>query len=208
MRRFRIPEIGLGALLAVSMFVMDTTAQTTNPKNDVTEAGSNKDGGRVVTEETEARTNRRIADYNRTLDELTFFLVLANVALWLVTWRSGVRQSRDMKAALAHAEKAFATAERAFVFIDGFNDELATAVDSNPPGRDFTWLPAFYQQEPGLWISRSPLSHVGKTAATLLPINSRSKLTGVYLWMVFPLISIFRSEMSQPHFFWPRGQSN
>jgi len=51
-------------------------------------------------------------------------------------------------------ERNFRAAERAFIFIDGFNVELATALDSEPSGRDLTWLPPFYQQEPGLWISR------------------------------------------------------
>lgn len=99
-------------------------------------------------------TEERVAEYTEWLAGATFVLAFSTFGLWVVTWRAGMRQSRDMKVALIHAEKALATAERAFVFIDGFNVELSTAADTNAPNRDFTWLPQFYQQEPGLWISR------------------------------------------------------
>lgn len=100
---------------------MGTTVQIINPKNYTSEAQPSKNTAPVVAEETEAQTNRRIADYNRTLDFLTFFLVLANVALWLVTWRSSVRQSRDMRAALGHAEDTAELQLRAYVFPDNIN---------------------------------------------------------------------------------------
>lgn len=57
-----------------------------------------------------------------------------------------------MKAALKHAKEALATAERAFVFIDGFNFELSTAADDET--RDFSHLRPFYQRNPGIWITR------------------------------------------------------
>src|ERR1700683_989610 len=82
----------------------------------------------------------------------TGVLAVSTIGLWWVTWRSGVRQPRDMRAALGHAEKALATAERAFVFIDGFNVELTTAADD--PAQDFSGIPEWYRRHPDLWIAR------------------------------------------------------
>jgi len=69
-------------------------------------------------QQTEAETNRRIADYNETLDWLTAFLVLANIGLWIVTWRSGVRQSRDMEASVAAAHRSADIAEKALLSVE------------------------------------------------------------------------------------------
>jgi hypothetical protein len=129
LRRFRIPEIVLGALLAVAIFAIGTSVQIINPKNDASETGSADSPAPIsapkTTQETEAEVNRRIADYNRALDWLTFGLVVANIALWWVTWRSGVRQSRDMresvdiaKRSAEAAQKSAEIAEKAFTQLE------------------------------------------------------------------------------------------
>jgi hypothetical protein len=156
LRRFGIPEIALGALLAVAIFAVGASVQIINPKNYGGEAQSGKNAAPISapkpSEETDADTNGRIADYNRDLDWLTLCLVVANIALWWVTWRSSKRQSGDMQAALDHAQGALATVERAFVFIDGFNVELTTALDSDIP--NYEWIPSRYRKDPGLYITR------------------------------------------------------
>jgi hypothetical protein len=150
LRRFRIPEIVLGALITLAMLAFGATIFVFNPKNNQAQYKTAKTTPQVSSE---ALTNERIADYNETLDWLTGGLVFSTVGLWIVTWLSGRRQSRDMEAALDHAERALATAERAFVFIDGFNVELTTAQDSELAG-DYSALPPRYQRDPGLYITR------------------------------------------------------
>jgi hypothetical protein len=86
----------------------------------------------------------------------TVALVGSNIALWRVT-RTAANAAKEAADAAVKgtktAEKALAIVERAFVFIDGFNTELATPLDGDL-SRGLYWLTPFYQQEPGLWITR------------------------------------------------------
>lgn len=49
-------------------------------------------------------------------------------------------------------ERNFQTAQRAFVFLDGFNVELTTATDSKTVTAEM--LPQWYRSDPGLYITR------------------------------------------------------
>jgi hypothetical protein len=53
------------------------------------------------------------------------------------------------------ARLALETTERAFVYLDGFNVELTTAVDGKI---DLAFLPEWYRSDPGLYITRFAVS--------------------------------------------------
>jgi len=110
MRRFRVPEIVFGFLLATIFWV---AVAIIYPKYYGGENGSKKGAPQISIQEAEVETNRRIADYNRTLDLLTALLVGANLALWWATWRGGVRQSRDMRLGTMAARRSANAAVRA-----------------------------------------------------------------------------------------------
>jgi hypothetical protein len=81
----------------------------------------------------------------------TYTLYTATKRLWLTTLRSGVKQSCDMRASLAHAERSLTAVERAYVFIDGFTPEITTAEDLGTPGND---LPQRYWHRKHLYMHR------------------------------------------------------
>ena len=69
----------------------------------------------------------------------TVFIALFTLTLWLATdklWRSG--------------QATFEAAERAFVFLDGFDTELSTGEDANGSSS----LPKRYNEHPELYITR------------------------------------------------------
>jgi hypothetical protein len=74
-------------------------------------------------EQNESKTIREwfIATYHRTTRDpvalFTFVLSVSTIGLWVVTWRSGVRQSREMNAHIAIVQKSMVTAERAYVSV-------------------------------------------------------------------------------------------
>lgn len=71
----------------------------------------------------------------------TAVLAVSTIGLWGATYllyRAG--------------ERALETTERAFVFIDGFNIELTTAVDSDQVGYEL--LPERYRSDPGIYVTR------------------------------------------------------
>ncbi len=93
MARFRVPEVAIGFLVASAFWV---AVAIIYPKYYSGEQEAAQNPAPVFVpkpaNEAESETNRRIADYNRALDWLTLGLVVANIALWWVTWRSGKRQ--------------------------------------------------------------------------------------------------------------------
>jgi hypothetical protein len=206
-RRFRVPEIVLGFLSATAFWALVAVVY---PDYYGSEQSPNKNAAVVSApkppQEAEVEINQRIANYNRTLDWLTAFLVIANIALWWATWRGSAKHSRDMEAALAHAEKALATGERAFVFIDGFNVEMTTAVDSNRPGHDFTWLPERYQQDPSLWIARFAAQprwkNGGNTPTNQLTVQAN---WGMFREGIPPNIEYTYRDQPAPFFLGPRA---
>jgi hypothetical protein len=72
-------------------------------------------------------TDERLADYTLLLAWFTGILAVSTIGLWIVSWRSGNKQSRDMEASLTvnriaadaanRSAKAFMRAERAYLFI-------------------------------------------------------------------------------------------
>jgi hypothetical protein len=155
LRRFRVPEIVLGALLLVAIFAMGAAVQIINPENQSQHRQRTNDAPKDSSGDRGISSDERIAKYTEELAWATVVLALSTLGVLIVTWRAGVRQSGDMKAALDHAERALATAERAFVFLDGFDIQLTTAVDN--PNQGFDWLPPRYQQDPGAFITRFAL---------------------------------------------------
>ena len=107
MKRFRGHELALGILIATIFWV---AVATIYPKYKTAKSEAEQGTPKVATE---AETNKRIADYNETLDLLTAFLVVANIALWWATWRGSIRQSRDMEASIGVATRAAENAEKA-----------------------------------------------------------------------------------------------
>ncbi len=103
----RLPEIVLGFLVATAFWVLVAIIY---PEHYGREAEAAKSTPHLTTE---AEINERIANYNKTLDWLTAFLVLANIALWWTTWRGSIRQSRDMEASIGVATRAAENAEKA-----------------------------------------------------------------------------------------------
>lgn len=79
--------------------------------------------------------------------------LFAAVAAFIIAWFT-YTLDRSSSQLWRIEGRNFREAQRAFVFLDGFNVQLTTAVDSNIPGRDFSWLPPRYQQDPGLYITR------------------------------------------------------
>jgi hypothetical protein len=106
LRRFRVPEIAIGFLLATTLWALIGVIY---PENNGRETKPSQNAAPIAAEE--AETNGRIADYNRTLDWLTAALVIANLALWWATWRGSIRQSRDMEASIAVATQAARAAQ-------------------------------------------------------------------------------------------------
>jgi hypothetical protein len=99
------PEIALGFLLA-SMFWacvlgwQAAYAPTERIKNECYEAAQ-KSGHK--TEECKSLWERTTSD---PVALFTFVLSVSTIGLWAVTWRSGVRQTRDMEGAIAAAQDA------------------------------------------------------------------------------------------------------
>jgi hypothetical protein len=101
MHRLRIPEIVLGSLLTIAILTLAATIQTFHSNSENADSGAAGASKKITSE---AETNERIADYNEALDWLTGVLALSTLGLWWVTWRSGIHQSRDMRAAIAAAQ--------------------------------------------------------------------------------------------------------
>jgi hypothetical protein len=103
----------------------------------------------------------------------TFVLAISTLGLWVVTWRSGVRQSRQTRESLREARRntaAFMSAEKANVFIEIKESTVAKIVGSY-----------------GLWdkttsmfpdVVESPcvayfFSNIGRTAAIIREISNQ-----------------------------------
>jgi hypothetical protein len=67
---------------------------------------SQGNGSKRTPEQEHEETDRRIANYTLGLDIGTGILAISTIGLWIVTWRSGVKQSRDTRRSLAIAKQA------------------------------------------------------------------------------------------------------
>ncbi len=121
------------------------------------------------------------ASHDNILAAGTIMIAIFTLTLWRSThklWKAGERQysltrsfgSRQLTAlsesnsatresamaaqdAANIARVALITTERAFVYIDGFNVELTTAMDSDT-AVDIERLPEYYRTDPGIYITR------------------------------------------------------
>jgi hypothetical protein len=100
--KFRVPEIFLGALLAVAVFALGfTVALSFVPSQQNTRAS-------VKERHNETSTDDRLATYTLALDWLNAFLVASTIGLWIAT-----RQSAKI------AERALTELERPWLFLEG-----------------------------------------------------------------------------------------
>jgi hypothetical protein len=95
-------------------------------------------------------TDERIASYTLLLAWFTGVLAVSTIGLWVVTWRSGIRQSRDMEASVIETRRIGEAQTRAYVSISaaqiGFmfhaNAPAISFVAFNSgqsPARNFVW---------------------------------------------------------------------
>jgi hypothetical protein len=118
-------------------------------------------------------TDGRIANYTLSLAILTGVLAASTIGLWVVTWRSGVRQSKDMKNAVAAAHDAneishrgIVADQRAWVLIGDLRIENGLDFKNNMAGMYIT----------------VKVSNVGKTPA----LNVRTKMEMIYGYETVP----------------------
>jgi hypothetical protein len=106
--KFRIPEIFLGAFLAVAIFAMGMLFSSEYRYGDNYQRQSNP-----VAEHVTSGAEERLANYTYWLMLFTGVLAVSTIGLWIATWRSG-------KGHLAHSRAV----ERAHVFIAGPQHEF------------------------------------------------------------------------------------
>lgn len=99
MTKFRKISLGIAAVI----FAVGMSVQIIYPTNDNAQTKTNE---RAENISATLAADERIADYTKALAWLTGILALSTIGLWVVTWRVGVKQSRDTR-----------TIERAFVFV-------------------------------------------------------------------------------------------
>jgi hypothetical protein len=127
--------IALFVCLVLWLGWLDRTSSRQPPTNKGTETYAEKSSGIKTVQQSE----NKITDW---------LLVLFNgllVGSTVLLWRANNRSAKI-------AERSLTEVERAFVFIDGFNVELTTALDSDSPS--YEWLPERYRQDPGIYITR------------------------------------------------------
>lgn len=166
MRRFRVPELVLGVLLATAVWAV---VFAINPKYSGTQQQSQATSNNQPHEVSEAeKADERLARYTLWLTIFTGVLAISTIGLWIVTWRSGVRQSSDMQTSIKAAnlsakaaERAADVAERALVLTDRpwikIDVDLAGSLEF---GRDEITLPIH-----AVW------KNIGKSPATNFFIN-------------------------------------
>jgi hypothetical protein len=102
---------------------------------------------------------RFVTIVDRTFDDpvafFTLVLAISTIGLWVVTWRSGVRNSTDMQRSVRVAERALESVERAFVFVRGFAQIAETGHDGRV--RQWAIMPVIYNS--GSTPSRNMLLH-------------------------------------------------
>jgi hypothetical protein len=102
--RVRGYELALGFLAATVVWAMFFVFQ---PKNDAAQGQTHQATSAESKEITSAKeVEDRLATYTLWLAIFTAVLAVSTIGLWIVTWRSGVRQSRDMENAIAAAQEA------------------------------------------------------------------------------------------------------
>jgi hypothetical protein len=116
MRRLLNPELALGFLIATVLWIgilgwQASYAPTDSEKRQCEETAA-KSGHK--TEECKTLWERTTAD---PVAFFTFVLSVSTIGLWVVTWRSGVRQSRDMEASRLCGNSDVELSRRTFVSI-------------------------------------------------------------------------------------------
>ena len=102
--RVRGYELALGFLAATVVWALLSVFQ---PKYDAAQGQTHQAASTESKEIVPAKeVEDRLATYTLWLVIFTAVLAVSTIGLWVVTWRSGVRQSRDMENAIAAAQEA------------------------------------------------------------------------------------------------------
>jgi hypothetical protein len=149
MRKALNPEIALGFLIATTLWIVvlgwQASYAPTDSEKRQCEETARKSGHK--TEECKTIWEKTTTD---PVAFFTFVLSISTIGLWIVAWRSGVRQSRDMDAAVRETRRIGEAQVRAYVSIKGaridFDTEYAhpqvTFIATNSgqsPARNFIW---------------------------------------------------------------------
>lgn len=112
--RFRVPEVFIGAFLAIAVFAMGFLATNTPSRHiDYQREASQAIGGKnKVHGFWEKTADDPIAYFTLWLVTFTGVLAVSTVGLWIVTWRSALNQSREMRASLAISKAASDAAQK------------------------------------------------------------------------------------------------
>jgi hypothetical protein len=101
--KFRIPEVLIGIFLTIAVLAIGATIPGIYPKYQGHQTETDNAAPKISTRDI---TDERIADYTEALAWFTLIMALASGALFWVTWRAGVRQSREMQASIAIAKQS------------------------------------------------------------------------------------------------------
>jgi hypothetical protein len=110
MYRFRTPELFLGCFLTVAVFaagMLFVPAFSQREQSNQQQQSANATNHEAAPNS----TDERLANYTWWLAVLTGVLAASTVGLWIGSWRSGVKQSRDMIASINVADRAAKAAE-------------------------------------------------------------------------------------------------
>jgi hypothetical protein len=114
--RIRGYEFVLGLLMATVFWAVFFVIQPKNYSgNQETQTAPEQQSHQVL--ETD-KADERLAQYTFWLTIFTGILAVSTIGLWCVTWRSGIKQSRDMEASIAVATRAAENAERALTRLE------------------------------------------------------------------------------------------
>jgi len=105
MQIFRRYELIIGFLLGIVLCTIAAIYTPYYQQNHKTNSTPHSVAAKVSTDE-------RLAEYTLWLAILTGVLALSTIALWIVTWRAGIRQSHDMQASIALARQEFISTHR------------------------------------------------------------------------------------------------
>jgi hypothetical protein len=145
--KFRPHELFLGVFLTVAVFAIGFVASSTREPQTAQEQNLAKSLDKT---DHKSSADERVADYTLAVAWLTGVLAVSTIGLWIVTWRSGIRQSRDMEASIVETRRIGEAQTRAYVSISaaqiGFMFNAGAPAVSfvafnsgQSPARNFVW---------------------------------------------------------------------
>jgi hypothetical protein len=112
--RFRPHELFLGVFLTVAVFAIGFVSSPIPQPKAQQEQKTAKSSEEISPK---SSADERVADYTLAVAWLTGVLAFSTIGLWVVTWRSGNRQSKDMEAAVIETRRIGEAQTRAYVDI-------------------------------------------------------------------------------------------